>query len=134
MADVMRPSVSGRELAALGCGGRAPPMLVASVGPWRREADGATGRPRSGLEGGPGATETRQLASRARGIRTSVIPDGHGVVLGDHDLLDSTARQVEQAVELVASERLSLRSRLYLDQAPVRGHHDVHVGVGCGVL
>jgi hypothetical protein len=48
-------------------------MLVASVAAWRREADGAAERPRSGLKAGPGAAQTRQSASRAREIVASAI-------------------------------------------------------------
>ena len=48
-------------------------MLVASVVAWWREADGTAGRTRSGLEAGPGATQTRQSASRARGIVAAAI-------------------------------------------------------------
>ncbi len=43
-------------------------MLVASVVAWRREADGTAGRPRSGLEAGPGAPQTRQNAPRTHEI------------------------------------------------------------------
>jgi hypothetical protein len=73
MVDAMKSSVSGRVLAALGRGGRTPPMLVASVVAWRREADGAAGRPRSGLEVVPGASKTRQSASRTHEIVASTI-------------------------------------------------------------
>ncbi len=73
MVDVMRTPVSGRALAALGRGDGTSPMLVASVTAWRREADGAAARPRSGLEAGPGAAQTRQGASRAREIVASTI-------------------------------------------------------------
>jgi hypothetical protein len=48
-------------------------MLVASVVAWRREADGAAGRPRSGLEGGPGAAKTRQSAPRAHEIMAAAF-------------------------------------------------------------
>jgi hypothetical protein len=48
-------------------------MLMASVVFWRREADGAAGGPRSGLEAGPGAAQTRQSAFRAREIVASII-------------------------------------------------------------
>ena len=48
-------------------------MLVASVVAWRCEADGAAGRPQSGLEAGPGAAQTRQSAFRAREIVESII-------------------------------------------------------------
>jgi hypothetical protein len=48
-------------------------MLVASVAAWRREADGAAGRPHSGLEAGPGATQTRQGAPRTREIVAAII-------------------------------------------------------------
>ena len=48
-------------------------MLVASVVAWRREADGAAGRPRSGLEAGTGATQTRQSVLRAHEIVVSII-------------------------------------------------------------
>jgi hypothetical protein len=48
-------------------------MLVASVAAWRREADGAAARPQRGLEGGPGAAQTRQGAHRAREIVESLI-------------------------------------------------------------
>jgi hypothetical protein len=48
-------------------------MLVASVVAWRREADGAAGRPRSGLEAGPGAAQTRQSVLRAREIVAATI-------------------------------------------------------------
>jgi len=61
-------SVSGRVLADLRRGGRTPPMLVASVVAWRREADGAAASPRSGVAAGPGAAQTRQRAHRAREI------------------------------------------------------------------
>jgi hypothetical protein len=60
-------------MAVLGRGGRTPPMLVASVVAWRREADGAAGRPLSGLEGGPGAAQTRQSASRTHEIVAATI-------------------------------------------------------------
>jgi hypothetical protein len=60
-------------MAVLGRGGRTPPMLVASVVAWRREADGAAGRPRSGLEAGPGATQTRQSAPRTHEIVAATI-------------------------------------------------------------
>jgi len=73
MVDAMKSDVSGRGLAALGRGGRTPPMLVASVVAWRREADGAAGRPRSGLEAGPGAAQTRQSTPRAPEIVASTI-------------------------------------------------------------
>jgi hypothetical protein len=48
-------------------------MLVASVAVWRREADGAAGRPRSGLQAGPGAAQTRQSASGAHEIVAATI-------------------------------------------------------------
>jgi hypothetical protein len=48
-------------------------MLVASVAGWRREADGTAERPRSGLEAGPGAPQTRQTAPRAHEIAASTI-------------------------------------------------------------
>jgi len=48
-------------------------MLVASVVAWRREAHGAAGRPRSGLEAGPGAAQTRQSAPRAHEIVAATI-------------------------------------------------------------
>jgi hypothetical protein len=48
-------------------------MLVASVVAWRRDADGPAARPHSGLEGGPGAPQTRQSAPRAREIVASTI-------------------------------------------------------------
>jgi hypothetical protein len=48
-------------------------MLEASVVAWRREADGAAGRPRSGLEGGPGAAQTRQSAPRTHEIAAETI-------------------------------------------------------------
>ena len=48
-------------------------MPVASVVSWRREADGAAGRPRSGLEAVPGAAQTRQSAPRAHEIVASLI-------------------------------------------------------------
>ena len=48
-------------------------MLVASVVAWRREADGAAGRPRSGLEGVPGAAQTRQSAPRTHEFVASII-------------------------------------------------------------
>jgi hypothetical protein len=73
MVDAMGSSVSGRGLVALGRGGRTPPMLVASVVAWRREAHGTAGRPLSGLEGGPGAAQTRQSASRTHEIVAATI-------------------------------------------------------------
>ena len=76
MVAAMRSPVSWRALAALGCGGRSPSMLVASVATWRREADGPAGRPRSGLEAGPGAAQTRQSAPRAREIVAATILKG----------------------------------------------------------
>jgi hypothetical protein len=73
MVDAMRSFVSGRGLAALGRGGRTPPMLVASVAAWRREAEGGAGRPLSGLEAGPTATQTRQNTPRARELVVATI-------------------------------------------------------------
>jgi hypothetical protein len=48
-------------------------MLVASVVAWRREADGTAAGPRSGLEAGPGAAQTRQSASRTHEIVAATI-------------------------------------------------------------
>jgi hypothetical protein len=48
-------------------------MLVASVAAWRREADGGAGRPLSGLEAGPTATQTRQNTPRARELVVATI-------------------------------------------------------------
>jgi hypothetical protein len=48
-------------------------MLVASVVAWRREAHGPAARPRSGLEAGLGAAQTRQSASRTREIVAASI-------------------------------------------------------------
>jgi hypothetical protein len=48
-------------------------MLVASVVDWRCEADGAAGRPQSGLEAGPVAAQTRQSVYRAHEIVAAVI-------------------------------------------------------------
>src|SRR4051812_17110021 len=43
-------------------------------------------------------------------------------------------RQAEQVVEKCAVERLALGGPLHLDEPPVAGHHDVHVGVRADVL
>jgi hypothetical protein len=71
MVDAMRSSVSGRDLVALGRAGRTPPMLVAWVVAWRREADGAAGRPRkrpgSRAVSGPDTPE-RAPSTRDHGI------------------------------------------------------------------
>src|SRR5579884_546570 len=50
------------------------------------------------------------------------------------DLRDARSRQSEQLVERLAGERVALGGRLHLDEAPVAGHHDVHVRVGARVL
>jgi hypothetical protein len=78
MVDAMRSFVSGRGLAARRfrktvARRQDALMLVVSVVAWRREAHGAAGRSRSGLEAGPGAAQTRQSASRAHEIVTSTI-------------------------------------------------------------
>jgi hypothetical protein len=78
MVDAMSSSVSGRGLAARHfrkavARRQDALMLVASVVAWRREADGAAGRPLSGLEGGPGAAQTRQSASRTHEIVAATI-------------------------------------------------------------
>ena len=48
--------------------------------------------------------------------------------------LAGTGGQVEQRVELVAAERMSLGRALHLDEAAAIVHDDVHVGLGPGVL
>jgi hypothetical protein len=78
MVDAMKSSVSGRGLAARHfrkavARRQDALMLMASVAGWRREADGAAGRPRSGLEGAPGAPQTRQSAPRAHEIMAATI-------------------------------------------------------------
>src|SRR6266550_1516688 len=50
------------------------------------------------------------------------------------DLADPGRREREQLVERLSLERVALGRRLHLDEAPVAGHHDVHVGVGARVL
>ena len=43
---------------------------------------------------------------------------------------DPARGEVEQPVEELPRERLALGGRLHLDEAPIRGHHDVHIGLG----
>src|SRR6266576_4727667 len=57
-----------------------------------------------------------------------------GLSLQRCDLADAARGQLEQLVERLTRERVSLGRRLHLDEAPVAGHHDVHVGVGARVL
>jgi hypothetical protein len=78
MVDATRSFASGRGLAARHfrkavARGQDALMLVASVVAWRREADGAAGRPRSGLEAVPGAPQTRQSSPRAQEIVAATI-------------------------------------------------------------
>jgi hypothetical protein len=78
MVAARRSSVSGRALAARHfrkavARRQDALMLVASVVAWPREADGAAGRPRSGLEAATEAAQTRQSAPRAHEIVASTI-------------------------------------------------------------
>jgi hypothetical protein len=78
MVDAMKSSVSGRGLAARHfrkavARRQDALMLVASVVARRREADGAAGGPRSGLEAVPGAVQTRQNAPRAQEMVAATI-------------------------------------------------------------
>ena len=50
------------------------------------------------------------------------------------NLVDPGGRQIEQLVQAFAAERVGLRRCLHLDQAPVPGHHDVHVHLRLRVL
>src|SRR2546423_5235322 len=50
------------------------------------------------------------------------------------DPVDPLRRQLEQLVELVATERHALGRGLHLDEAVVAGHDDVQVDVGARVL
>src|SRR4051794_6277836 len=54
--------------------------------------------------------------------------------LQGRDLADPSRGELEQLVERLAGEWVALGRRLHLDEAPVSGHHDVHVGVGARVL
>ena len=54
--------------------------------------------------------------------------------LRGEQLLDADGGQVEQHVELAALKRVSFGSPLHLDEAFGVVHHDVHVGLGLGVL
>src|SRR5437764_12621155 len=49
------------------------------------------------------------------------------------DLADPGRGQPEQLVQGFPRERVALGRGLHLDEAPVAGHHDVHVGVGARV-
>src|SRR5438445_10480593 len=50
------------------------------------------------------------------------------------DLDDSAGREVDQLVQLLASERIALGRRLDLDEPAVAGRHDVHVRLRVRVL
>src|SRR2546430_6933442 len=56
------------------------------------------------------------------------------LLLGRRDPLDSHRRQLEQLIQALARERLSLGGRLHLDEASLPGHDDVHVDLGTRVF
>src|SRR5579884_73981 len=60
--------------------------------------------------------------------------NGHRLRLTVDDRRDAPLGEREQLVECLARERVSLGRRLHLDEAPVAGHHDVHVGIRARVL
>src|SRR5438874_10521952 len=57
-----------------------------------------------------------------------------GLRLERCDLADARGSQLEQLVEGLACERVSLGRRLHLDEAPVAGQDDVHVRVRARIL
>src|ERR671911_2709930 len=59
---------------------------------------------------------------------------GKGVPLCPRDLRDSSRREVEQLVELLARERQALGGRPHPDELALPRHHDVHVGLGGRIL
>src|SRR5689334_1673023 len=52
-----------------------------------------------------------------------------GLRLQRCDLPDACSCETKELVERLARERVALGGRLHLDESPVAGHHDVHVGI-----
>src|SRR6056297_1344137 len=59
---------------------------------------------------------------------------GQRLVLRRHQLNDAGASEIQQALELVAAEGVSLGGALHLDEGACVVHDDVHVGLGFGIL
>src|SRR6266699_297463 len=87
-------------------------------------------------------TAPRAAASASRPSTSGHESDGileasgstGSLLLGRRDPLDSHRRQLEQLIQALARERLSLGGRLHLDEASLPGHDDVHVDLGTRVF
>src|SRR5438093_53057 len=79
------------------------------------------------------ATTTRRRTSCQSSVAT-LIASIRGFQLGGGERLDAGRGEVEQLVQQLARERLALGCGLHLDETPVDGHDDVHVGLGARVL
>src|SRR5690242_6905454 len=79
----------------------------------------------------PAATVSRSRMCGHDGA-LEIAADSIFLLLADQPA--AALREVEQLAEELARERILLRRRLHLDQPPVAGHDDVHVGVGGRVL
>src|SRR5882724_3685566 len=87
-------------------------------------------------------TAPRAAASASRPSTSGHESDGileasgstGSLLLGRRDRLDSHRRQLEQLIQALARERLSLGGRLHLDEASLPGHDDVHVDLGTRVF
>src|SRR3954466_9753848 len=81
------------------------------------------------------ATRSRRRTCGHSSVGTALRKcNGDGFRLDLADPGDALLREVDELVEGGARERILLGGRLHLDQPPVAGHDDVHVGVGVRVL
>src|SRR5262245_51348265 len=57
-----------------------------------------------------------------------------GLRLQREQLAEPGRREIEERVELIATERVTFRRALDLDERAAAVHHDVHVGLGLRVF
>ena len=98
----------------------------------RGRAARARSRPRRRARRDQPEPQQRRPSRRASG--SLIARSCNRLLLEALQVLDPGCGEVEQLVEPRAVERHLLGGRLHLDEAPVAGHHDVHVDVGVRVL
>src|SRR5579862_2162772 len=88
----------------------------------------------TGSNGSPASSARNSRSLPGLALAITSRSSGAGGLLRFMQPRDALGGKVQELIELVAAERMTLGGSLHLDEPAARIHHDVHVGLGVGIL
>src|SRR5579862_1672690 len=88
----------------------------------------------TGSNGSPASSARNSRSFPGFALAITSRSSGAGGLLRFMQPRDALRGKVQELIELVAAERMTLGGPLHLDERAARVHHDVHVGLGVRIL